>query len=36
MTQEETIFMIKYDIKEMEFYCANDNAYQARFTYEND
>ena len=34
-TQEETIFMTKYGIKEMEFYCANDNMYQARFTDEN-
>ena len=33
-TQEETIFMTKYGIKEMEFYCANDNMYEARFTYE--
>ena len=36
MTQEETIFMTKYCIKEMEFYCDNDNMYQARFTDEND
>ena len=35
MTQEETIFMTKYGIKEMEFYCDNDNMYQARFTDEN-
>ena len=35
MTQEETIFMTKYGIKEMEFYCSNDNMYQARFTDEN-
>ena len=35
MTQEETIFMTKYVIKEMEFYCDNDNMYQARFTDEN-
>ena len=34
-TQEETIFMTKYGIKEMEFYCDNDNMYQARFTDEN-
>ena len=34
-TQEETIFMTKYSIKEMEFYCDNDNMYQARFTDEN-
>ena len=34
-TQEETVFMTKYGIKEMEFYCANDNMYQARFTDEN-
>ena len=34
-TQEETIFMTKYCIKEMEFYCDNDNMYQARFTDEN-
>ena len=34
-TQEETIFMTKYGIKEMEFYCDNDNMYQAMFTYEN-
>ena len=27
--------MTKYGIKEMEFYCANDNMYQARFTDEN-
>lgn len=27
--------MTKYGIKEMEFYCDNDNTYQARFTYEN-
>ena len=31
MTKEETIFMTKYGIKEMEFYCANDNMYEARF-----
>lgn len=35
MTQEETIFMTKYGIKEMEFYCDNDNMYKARFTYKN-
>ena len=35
MTKEETIFMTKYGIKEMEFYCDNDNMYQARFTDEN-
>ena len=34
-TQEETIFMTKYGIKEMEFYCDNDNMYQAMFTDEN-
>ena len=34
-TQEETIFMTKYGIKEMEFYCDNDNMYEARFTDEN-
>ena len=34
-TQEETIFMTKYVIKEMEFYCDNDNMYEARFTDEN-
>ena len=34
-TKEETIFMTKYGIKEMEFYCDNDNMYQARFTDEN-
>ena len=34
-TQEETIFMTKYGINEMEFYCDNDNMYQARFTDEN-
>ena len=34
-TQEETIFMTKYGIKEMEFYCDNDNMYKARFTDEN-
>ena len=31
MTQEENIFMTKYGIKEMEFYCANDECYEARF-----
>lgn len=35
MTQEENIFMTKYCIKEMEFYCYNDNMYQARFTDKN-
>ena len=35
MTKEETIFMTKYGIKEMEFYCDNDNMYEARFTDEN-
>ena len=35
MTQEETIFMTKYGINEMEFYCDNDNMYKARFTDEN-
>ena len=30
-TQEETIFMTKYGIKEMEFYCDNDNCFEARF-----
>ena len=35
MTKEETIFMTKYVIKEMEFYCDNDNMYQAMFTDEN-
>ena len=35
MTQEETIFMTKYGIKEMEFYCDNDNMYQASFTDKN-
>ena len=34
-TQEETIFMTKYGINEMEFYCDNDNMYEARFTDEN-
>ena len=34
-TQEATIFMTKYGIKEMEFYCDNDNMYQAMFTDEN-
>ena len=34
-TQNETIFMTKYGIKEMEFYCDNDNMYQAMFTDEN-
>ena len=34
-TQEETVFMTKYGIKEMEFYCDNDNMYQAMFTDEN-
>ena len=34
-TQEETIFMTKYGIKEMEFYCDNDNMYEALFTDEN-
>ena len=34
-TQEETIFMTKYGINEMEFYCDNDNMYKARFTDEN-
>ena len=28
--------MNKYSIKEMEFYCDNDNMYQARFTDKND
>ena len=32
MTQEETIFMTKYCIKEMEFYCANYNCFEAKFT----
>lgn len=35
MTREETIFMNKYGIKEMKFYCDNDNMYQARFTDKN-
>ena len=35
MTQKETVFMTKYGIKEMEFYCDNDNMYEARFTDEN-
>ena len=35
MTKEETIFMTKYCIKEMEFYCDNDNMYEALFTDEN-
>ena len=34
-TQEETIFMTKYGINEMEFYCDNDNMYKSRFTDEN-
>ena len=34
-TQEETIFMTKYGIKEIEIYCDNDNMYEARFTDEN-
>ena len=28
--------MTKYGIKEMEFYCYNNNTYQALFTDEND
>ena len=35
MTKEENIFMTKYGIKEIEFYCDNDNMYQAMFTDEN-
>ena len=35
MTQEENIFMTKYCINEIEFYCDNDNMYQARFKDEN-
>lgn len=35
MTREETIFMTKYGIKEMEFYCDNDNMYEAHLTDEN-
>ena len=35
MTKEEIIFMTKYGIKEMEFYCANDDRYEARFMDEN-
>ena len=35
MTKEETIFMTKYCIKEMEFYCDNDNMYETLFTDEN-
>lgn len=32
MTQEEIIFMRDYDIKDMSYYCANDECFEARFT----
>jgi hypothetical protein len=36
MTKEEVIFMRDYDIKSMEFYCANDECYEAKFVTNND
>lgn len=31
MTKEEIIFMRDYDIKEMSYYCANDDCFEAKF-----
>jgi hypothetical protein len=35
MTKNEFVFMSDYGVKEMEFYCANDDRYEARFVDEN-
>lgn len=31
MTKNEFVFMSDYGVKGMEFYCANDECYEARF-----
>ena len=36
MTKEEFVFTIDYGIKTMEFACADDNCYKAKFVTEND
>lgn len=35
MTKNEFVFMSDYGVKEMEFYCANDDCYEARFVAED-
>lgn len=35
MTKNEFVFMSDYGVKEMEFYCANDECYEARFVAED-
>ena len=35
MAKNEFVFMSDYGVKEMEFYCANDECYEARFVAED-
>ena len=35
MTNKEFVFMSDYGVKEMEFYCANDECYEAYFVAED-